>query len=252
MTQQRTGVSKHPTPKECLLFLNGNGDGNGDGDGNGNGYGDGDGYGYGDGYGNGYGDGNGDGYGDGDGNGYGDGDGNGYGDGDGYGYGNGYGYGDGDGNGYGNGYGNGNGNFDLKHPYYKIDGIWCKMLQIHGDYAKVEILDMYNTQNCKIAYVAKDEDVFAHGNTPKEAKKSLLYKLSDRDTSPFADWKLTDVKPKKELIRAYRAITGACEFGTRQFCESVKLPNRATVKKAIELTAGQYGNETFKQFFEGK
>ena len=112
------------------------------------------------------------------------------------------------------------------------------------------MLDMYNAGNCKKAYIAKDDNVFAHGETLKDARKSLLYKLSDRDTSPFKDWKLTDVKSKKELIRAYRAITGACEFGTKQFCESVKLPAKATVAKAIELTKGQYGNETFKKFFE--
>ena len=200
MMQRRIGVSKQPTVKECLLFLNGNGYGNSDG----------------------------------------------------YGYGNGNGNGDGDGYGNGDGDGDGYGNFYLKHPFYKIDGIWCKILHIHGDYAKVAILDMYNTDNCKIAYVAKDNDMFAHGSTPKEARKSLLYKLSDRDTSPYADWKLTDIKSKKELIKAYRAITGACEFGTRQFCESFKLPNRASVAKAIELTAGQYGNETFKHFFEDK
>ena len=154
--------------------------------------------------------------------------------------------------GYGDGYGNGNGNFELEHPNYKIDGLWCRFLHIHGDYAKVIMLDMYDFNNCKIAYIAKDDDMFAHGKTPKDARKSLLYKLSDRDISPYKDWKLTDIKTKKELIKAYRAITGACEFGTRQFCESMKLPNKATVEKAIKLTAGQYGNETFAKFFERK
>ena len=96
--------------------------------------------------------------------------------GDGYGNGNGDGdgNGDGNGNGYGDGNGNGDGNFDLKHPFYKVDGIWCKFLQIHGYYAKVEILDMYHTDNCKPAYIAKDVDMFAHGATLKEARKSLL------------------------------------------------------------------------------
>ena len=177
MAQKQIGSSKQPTEKECLLFLNGYGDGNGDG------------------------------------------------------YGDGYGY------------------FDLTYPYYKVDGIWCKFVQIHGNYAKVIILDMYNSENCKKAYIAKDGCMFAHGETLKDARNSLLYKLSDRDTSPFKEWKLDDVKTKKELIRAYRAITGACEFGTRHFCESVKLPNKATIAEAIKITHGQYGSERFEQFF---
>ena len=49
----------------------------------------------------------------------------------------------------------------------------------------------------------------------------------------------------------YRAITGACEAGTRYFCENNKLPKKCTIRKAIELTQGQYGNESFRKFFEG-
>ena len=201
------------TAKDCLLFLSGNG------------------------YGNGYGNGNGDGYGYG--NGYGDGYGNGYGNGNGYGYGDGYGDGD----------GNGNGNFSLPHPYYIVDGIWCEFLQIHGNYARVNIIDMYNVNNCKPAWIARDGDKYAHGETLHEAQESLMYKISDRDTGRYAEWKLDDVKTKSELIGAYRVITGACEFGTRQFCNGRDLPDKCTIREAIKLTAGQYGAERFAGFF---
>ena len=52
------------------------------------------------------------------------------------------------------------------------------------------------------------------------------------------------------MIRMYRAITGACEAGTKYFCENNKLPQKCTIRKAIELTQGQYGNESFRKFFE--
>ena len=233
----------------------GDGDGYGYGDGYGNGYGDGDGYGYGNGYGYGYGNGDGYGYGDGYGNGNGDGDGygNGYGYGYGDGYGNGYGDGDGYGNGYGYGYGYGNGNYCMPHPYYKVDGIWCKFISIHGNYARVEITDLYNADNCVAGYIAKDGDGnFAHGQKLRDARESLIYKIGMRDTSVYESWKLTDIKTKSELIRAYRVITGACEFGTRQFCNGRNLPDKATVKQAIEITSGQYGADRFKQFFNTK
>ena len=259
--------------KDCLLWLNGNGYGYGNGDGDGNGYGNGDGngdgYGYGDGngYGDGYGNGNGYGYGNGDGNGDGNGYGYGYGNGNGNGNGNGdgYGYGYGDGYGYGNGYGNGNGNgngygdgngyedYCMPHPYYKVDGIWCKFLSLHENYAHIEIADLYNAENCVQGFIAKDNDGnFAHGSSLREAQESLMYKTGNRDTSPYKSWKLSDIKSKQELIKAYRVITGACEFGTRQFCNSRELPDEATVEQALKITAGQYGANQFKAFFYKK
>ena len=167
--------------------------------------------------------------------------------------GNGYGYGNGYGNGYGDGdgYGYGDGKYALPHPYYKVDGIWCEFLQIRGRFAHVNIVDMYNVKNCKPAWIARDADKYAHGETLHEAQESLMYKISDRDTGRYADWKLDDVKTKSELIGAYRVITGACEFGTRQFCNGRDLPNKCTIREAIKLTAGQYGAERFAEFFNG-
>ena len=52
------------------------------------------------------------------------------------------------------------------------------------------------------------------------------------------------------MIQAYRAITGACEFGVKDFCQGKKLPPKLSVAKAIELTQGRYGNEQFKGFFK--
>ena len=138
----------------------------------------------------------------------------------------------------------------MPHPYYKVDGIWCKFLSIHGNYARVEISDLYHAENCVQGFIAKDDaGNFAHGQTLREARESLMYKIGMRDTTPYESWKLTDVKTKAELIKAYRVITGACEFGTRQFCSGRKLPDKATVKQAIQITTGQYGSERFKEFF---
>ena len=152
---------------------------------------------------------------------------------------------------YGYGYGNGNGNYCMPHPYYKIDGIWCKILSIKGNYAKVIIADMYNAHNCVPGFIAKDGINFAHGSTLREARESLMYKIGDRDTSLYKDWKASDKKSFSDLIKAYRSITGACEMGTRQFVSSKNLKNgKFTVQEAISLTEGQWGHETFKEFFK--
>ena len=101
----------------------------------------------------------------------------------------------------------------------------------------------------KKSYLVINGDKAAHGKTIKEAKKDLLYKIANRDTSKYKDWKLTDIKPAEEIIEAYRAITGACFYGTKYFCESIKLPKKATIEEAIKITSGQYGSDKFKEFF---
>ena len=98
-------------------------------------------------------------------------------------------------------------------------------------------------------YIARIGDKFAHGKTIDEAKNDLRYKLSDRGTSKYKSWKVTDIKSTDELIEAYMTITGACSFGTKQFCESIKLKDEYSINEIIELTKGRYGNEQFKEFF---
>ena len=54
----------------------------------------------------------------------------------------------------------------------------------------------------------------------------------------------------EEAIECYRVITGACEFGTKNFIETFKVPQKDySVNEIIELTQNQYGGKTFKEFF---
>jgi hypothetical protein len=52
------------------------------------------------------------------------------------------------------------------------------------------------------------------------------------------------------MIIAYRVITGACQFGVREFLEGKKIKNKLTVQEAITLTKGQWGSTEFEWFFE--
>ena len=101
-----------------------------------------------------------------------------------------------------------------------------------------------------IGYVIESDGVFSHGATIKEAKESLIYKISNRDTSMYKDYTLETVVTFEEAIKMYRVITGACEAGTRNFIEGLsKKKKKYTVAEIISETKGQYGNETFKEFF---
>ena len=102
----------------------------------------------------------------------------------------------------------------------------------------------------KISYIVKDGDVYSHGATLEEAKKSLKYKISNRDTTQYKDHTLDTKLSLTDLIRCYRVITGACESGAKYFIEQNKIEDKEySIKEFIDITKGQYGNETFAKFF---
>ena len=135
------------------------------------------------------------------------------------------------------------------------------------EFAEVEIIDNVNTiilnrkkniikglyfDNLKPCYVVEKDGVYSHGDTLKEAKDSLIYKITNRDTSMYKDYTLETKVTFEEAVKMYRVITGACEGGTRNFVENV-LKNKKkkyAVKEVIEETQGQYGHDRLKEFFE--
>ena len=137
----------------------------------------------------------------------------------------------------------------LERGYVKADGILQKLVS-KKKVGSIQVFEVAKFGK-KNSFVIKKGDVFSHGETVEKAKESLKYKISNRDTSAYKKWKATDKKPVEDLIKAYRAITGACEFGTKHFCESQKLKPKYSIKEVIELTKGQYGSEQFKTFFAG-
>jgi hypothetical protein len=50
----------------------------------------------------------------------------------------------------------------------------------------------------------------------------------------------------------YRVITGACEFGVKNFIEQNKIDEKKTytIKEIINITSGQYGNQKLQEFFQ--
>lgn len=132
--------------------------------------------------------------------------------------------------------------------YIKVDYILSIIDSHHGN--------VYRTHQVgydKELYIVTDgENNWAHGETLKEAKLDLIYKISDRDTSAYKNMSLDDVLTFEEAIIAYRTITGACSAGTRDFIEH-RLPEPRkktyTIGEIIELTDNEYGSDKFKEFF---
>lgn len=200
------------------------------------------GYGYGYGYGGGSYGGYGGSYGDGDGcDGYGDG----YGDGDGCGY------GGCDGSGYG-GYGDGikaiNG-----QQVYMVDGISTLIDVCHDAYAMGRILHSdLTTEKC---FVVKQDGMFAHGKTLREARDALLEKLFDDMPEDERIAKFTEAHsiheryPNRDFFSWHHRLTGSCLQGRTAFAQDhgIELDGSMTTKEFLELTKDSYGGDVIRK-----
>ena len=124
------------------------------------------------------------------------------------------------------------------------DGILARIVSQRGPVSRVVICG-----KTEVSYLVTDGEAFSHGETLAKAREGLLYKIGSRDTTEFKAWKLDRVVSKRDAIRAYRTITGACETGTREWMEQRETPEKITVKGIIDITQGAYGSESFKAFF---
>ena len=131
--------------------------------------------------------------------------------------------------------------------YIKVDGVFSKVILHKGNVYKI-----HQMKSTKERYLVTDGNgKWSHGDTLKEAKSDLIYKISNRDKSKYESLTLDSELTFEEAIEAYRVISGACAAGTKMFVESspdVK-KDKYTIAEMIRLTEGQYGSETFKDFF---
>ena len=133
--------------------------------------------------------------------------------------------------------------------YIKVDGIFSQLISRRGNVSVVRQIG-----ERKDAYLVTDGNGrWAHGDTIAEARKDLVYKISNRDKSVYESLTLDSELTFGECIQCYRVITGACAAGTRNYVEN-RLPKphkeKYTVREMIELTAGEYGSDTLKEFFK--
>ena len=137
--------------------------------------------------------------------------------------------------------------------YMLADKILSKIISSKGKVFKVYKVYAYTEQNnfsTTPTYIVQDGDIFSHGETIKEAKESLIYKIGNRDTSVYDNLTIDSVVTKEEAIRMYRTITGACEYGVRNYVASlINVKDLYTVREIVELTNNWYGNKELRKFF---
>ncbi len=102
--------------------------------------------------------------------------------------------------------------------------------------------------NCKvkkqdIIYLASKDDFFAHGETIKKAVEDLQFKVVSE--------KLKNEPIKEDTIltiQYYRLLTGACEFGVKEWMSNNKISEGITAKELLPILerTNAYGLSKFK------
>ena len=130
--------------------------------------------------------------------------------------------------------------------YRVIDGIFCEVLKTCLNIIKAKI------ENNKIIYIFTKDGISAHGKTIKQAYRDWLFKQSDRDCSQYENLAPDTIKDLAYWVVCYRNITGACSLGTENFIENNEefFKKDRSLKEIIQITKGQYGHNTFKEFFK--
>ena len=142
-----------------------------------------------------------------------------------------------------------------KCPVYQIDGVLTILNHIHGNIAEGFILQSDLTLTP--CYVVKENGVFAHGATMREAFDALQEKLYDDCTE---EERLTAFKehfpdfgkkyPAKELFAWHHVLTGSCKAGRMAFCldKGIDLEKDTySVVEFIRLTKDAYGGEMIRK-----
>ncbi|WP_424363574.1 leucine-rich repeat domain-containing protein [Methylocystis parvus] len=95
-------------------------------------------------------------------------------------------------------------------------------------------------------FVASRGGENAHGDTIREAIEELAFKGGDRNVEQYRSIPLDTVKSPQDWAFVYRIVTGACQFGTREFMKSKgELKDSYTLAEILEQTRGAYGHEQF-------
>ena len=133
-----------------------------------------------------------------------------------------------------------------KGKFILVDGEFTEVISKRGNVWKVKHV---NTTK-EFYLVSNGNNKYAHGDSIKEAKEDLIYKISNRDKSDFNHLKLDTVLSFEESIECYRVITGACSNGVKNFIESNEIKRKSyIISDLIKITEKSYGGDVFKQFF---
>nr|DAU77152.1 MAG TPA: hypothetical protein [Caudoviricetes sp.] len=161
------------------------------------------------------------------------------------------------GDGYGSGSGDGSG-YGIKsfngEPIYRIDGVNTLIRSVRGNTAHGAIVNADLTLTP--CYIVKQGNVFAHGETLREAMEALRGKLfKDMPEDERIDTFLRETDREKAYPTQYfydwhHRLTGSCDMGRKQFARDhgVDLEHGImTLAEFLELTKDAYGGDVIRK-----
>ena len=135
------------------------------------------------------------------------------------------------------------------YPVDNYDEIWTIKLSEHKreniKIIKAVDIDTLLNDKPKELYIAKEGKLSAHGYTLREAVEDLTLKKLDKVNT---DEIVKKIKETGKVTRSqYRAITGACSFGTNKFCEKHNIQDLEEIEltELRKILVNDYGAEKF-------
>lgn len=126
--------------------------------------------------------------------------------------------------------------------YMKVDGIFVEVIRRRGNICHVKKI-----HSDRVFYMVTNGNHWAHGDTLKQAKEDLLFKIDSEKIKSepiYPDTYITD--------NHYRIITGACRYGIEQWKKDHKIKgNRMKAKTLLPLLekTDAYGIGKFKELY---
>ena len=115
----------------------------------------------------------------------------------------------------------------------------------------VDIDDIYQREEAKIMYITIDGKYSAHGYTLREAVDDLTYKKLNNTNSKEI---VSEIKKTGKVTRSqYRALTGACSFGTNKFCKEHNIQDLEEIEleELRKILINDYGAKRFWNLIDG-
>jgi len=130
--------------------------------------------------------------------------------------------------------------------YIKVDGIFTEIVNKKGCFYRVKRLN-----EDKMFYLVTDgNNRWSHGDTLKEAKVDLTYKIVKKNKVDYKYLTLESELSFEDAIVCYRVLTGACSFGVKDFIKKNEIKKKSyKIEEIVELTDGYYGNKEFISYF---
>jgi predicted nucleic acid binding AN1-type Zn finger protein len=134
-------------------------------------------------------------------------------------------------------------NKELNYIYF--DGIlWGNVKSVK----KVDNITIYKTP---LGYCVVEDSLSAHGKTLRQAMEDLTFKkMKNKDVSDI----VAEIKKTGKVTRMqYRAITGACQFGTEQFCKQHNIEDLEEIEleELRKILINDYGARKFWELIDG-